>query len=81
MLGLRSPLIAQAAVTEDRIVQLETRLAYQEASIETLSAEVARQARVVEQLQLRLKQVIERLPPPADGGTRGSAEEEMPPHY
>ena len=65
-----------------RFIDLETRLAYQEAALETLSGEIARQQRVIEQMQLTLRQVIDRLPAADAGGAgRGNAEDEIPPHY
>ncbi len=57
------------------------RLAYQEAALETLSGEMARQQRVVEQMQIALKRIAARLPDDPQGAGRGSAEDEMPPHY
>jgi SlyX protein len=66
---------------EPRVVELETKLAYQEAAVETLSAEVARQQRQIEQMQTALRRIAERLPPSAEGAGRGSLEDELPPHY
>lgn len=68
-------------LSHDRFIELETRLAYQEAALETISAEMARQQRLVEQMQLALRQIIERLPNDPGGAGRGSAEDEIPPHY
>lgn len=66
----------------ERITTLETQLAYQEAAQDTLSQEVLRQARLLEQLQQAVRVLAERLPPPApDGASRGSLEDEIPPHY
>jgi len=66
---------------EDRLIDLETRLAYQEAALETLSNEIARQSRLIDQMQLTLKRVSERLPNESEGAARGSLLDEIPPHY
>lgn len=65
-----------------RLTELETKLAYQEAALETMSQELVRQQRLLEQFQLALRVLAERLPPPApDGAARGTFEDEVPPHY
>jgi SlyX protein len=66
---------------EQRLIDLEMRLSYQEAAIETLSSEVARQSRLIEQMQLTLKRIVERMPNEPEGAARGSLSDEMPPHY
>jgi SlyX protein len=65
----------------ERVIELETRLAYQEAALETLSTEIVRQQRLLEQLQLAVRRIAERLPNSPEGAGRGSAEDEIPPHY
>jgi SlyX protein len=67
---------------EQRLIDLEMRLSYQEAALETLSSEIARQARLIEQLQLAMRRIVERLPDvQSDGAARGSLQDEVPPHY
>jgi SlyX protein len=66
---------------EQRLVDLEMRLSYQEAALETLSSEIARQSRLIEQMQLALKRIVERLPDAPEGAARGSLQDELPPHY
>lgn len=64
---------------EERLIELETRLAYHEATVETLSAELARQQRLIEQMQIAIRQLVERLSRPADGVSGGRAGDEIPP--
>jgi len=66
---------------EQRLVDLEMRLAYQEAALDTLSSEIARQSRLIDQMQLTLKRIAERMPSASEGAARGSLQDEMPPHY
>ncbi|MDZ4079663.1 MULTISPECIES: SlyX family protein [Hydrocarboniphaga] len=65
-----------------RLMELETKLAYQEATLETLNQELIRQQQLVEQLQRAVRTLAERLPAPTpEGAARGSLEDEIPPHY
>ena len=68
-------------MTEDRIDNIEAKLAYIEDANETLSGEVAAQLRMIESLESRLGLALERIgeleSEPADS-PRG---EEPPPHY
>ncbi|MDB5968552.1 MAG: SlyX protein [Hydrocarboniphaga sp.] len=66
---------------EQRLIDLEMRLSYQEAALETLSSEIARQSRLIEQLQLTMKRIAERMPDSPEGAARGSLSDELPPHY
>ncbi|GMR06195.1 MAG: hypothetical protein BMS9Abin25_0779 [Gammaproteobacteria bacterium] len=66
---------------QETIIDLQTRLAYQEDSLEAVNLTVVRQQSAIEQLQkeiLRLKEMIEDL-----RGTQGNEESgvELPPHY
>jgi SlyX protein len=66
-------------MVQDRIVELETRIAYQEHTLETLGDEVARQQKRIEQLEAAVRQLVERS---AQTETfRGTAADERPPHY
>ncbi len=67
---------------EARVMELETRLSYQESTLETLNQELIRQQRLIEQMQLAIRVLAERIPQPApEGALRGSLEDEIPPHY
>ncbi|WP_248917009.1 SlyX family protein [Pseudomonas entomophila] len=65
---------------EMRIVELETRQAFQDDTIQALNDEVVEQNRVIERLQLQVAELIRRheemVGQYADGG-----EEPPPPHY
>jgi SlyX protein len=63
----------------DVIIDLQTRLAYQEHSIEALSEEVARQQQVIDRLAAALANVITRLDTVAPGDD--GEPEPPPPHY
>ena len=66
-----------------RLDELESRVAFQEDTIEQLSEAVARQDRELAELKRQLKAVVERLQeldaPAADAGP--ASEFEVPPHY
>ena len=64
-----------------RLVELETRFAYQEEALQVLSAEVARQARHIEQLEALCRELIERARNNEGGVFRGTPADEVPPHY
>ena len=65
---------------EERLVELETRLAYQEATLQVLNEVVTRQQKQIEQLDVLCRQLLDRVVH-ADGAARGSAADEIPPHY
>jgi SlyX protein len=67
-------------MSEDRLIDLETRLAYQEASLQSLSDTLAAQARQIERLQRTCLQLLERAA--SDGAAeKASLSVEPPPHY
>ncbi|WP_405225216.1 SlyX family protein [Lentisalinibacter sediminis] len=68
-------------MTDDRIDNVEAKVAYLEDANETLSGEVAAQLRMIESLESRLALALERigeLEPGAPDEPRG---DEPPPHY
>lgn len=65
---------------EERLIELETRLAYQEATLQVLNEVVTRQQKQIDQLDSLCRQLLERVSP-AGGALRGSAADEIPPHY
>lgn len=66
---------------EQRFIELETRLAYQEHTLQVLSEEVARQQKQIEQLQVLCRELMERARSGGEGVFRGTAADEVPPHY
>jgi SlyX protein len=63
-----------------RIADLESRLAFQEQSIEQLSGELARQQRDIELLQGMLRELARRVKEGLDDD-RAPSGDERPPHY
>ena len=68
-------------MSEARFVELETKLAYQEAALRDLSDVIARQQQQLDQLQKAYRALLERTARAEQGSIKGSAEEEVPPHY
>ena len=70
-------------MTSERVDELESRVAFQDDTIEQLSETVARQDRELEDLKRQLRAVVERLKEvDAQGPDAGPASEfEVPPHY
>lgn len=67
---------------EDRVVELETRSAYQEETIRVLNDAVADQQRQIERLKLYCQQLLERIQAQADAAQGPTVPaDEIPPHY
>lgn len=66
---------------DERIVELETRLAFQEQSIQTLNETVIEQARQIERLSGELEALKQRMRAIAPSIIATEAEETPPPHY
>lgn len=68
---------------EERMVDVETRLAYQEDTLDELNKRVFRQQLVIDELTETCKRLIERFNELADTGTGEGAEQAdtRPPHY
>lgn len=65
---------------ETRIVELETRQAFQDDTIQELNDVVVEQGRVIERLQLQMAELIKRYEEMV-GQYAGGGEEPPPPHY
>ncbi|MGQ0501595.1 MAG: SlyX family protein [Panacagrimonas sp.] len=68
-------------MTEDRFIDLETRLAYQDDTLRVLSDTIARQQQQIDRLEQVCRQLIERLKSPPQDTFNGTAADERPPHY
>lgn len=66
---------------EQRQIELETRLAWQEAALRDLSDVLASQQKQMDRLEQLCRMLAERAARAEQGGVKGSAEEEIPPHY
>ncbi|GAC1629138.1 MAG: hypothetical protein NVS9B10_19940 [Nevskia sp.] len=71
----------QATAIERRLIELETKCAYQDDALQVLSGEVARQRRDIEQLEQRCRDLQQRLVSQADPTFIDSARDEIPPHW
>jgi SlyX protein len=68
-------------MNEDRLIELETKLAYQEETIRVLNEMVTQlQAQVSDQQRL-LRSLGERVLQISDGAGKASLADEIPPHY
>jgi SlyX protein len=67
--------------TAARIDELEARLAQQDQSLLELSDEIYRQQRQIAQLEMRVRDLTERLKTIAAGEPASQSGEEIPPHY
>jgi SlyX protein len=69
-------------MNEDRLIDLETRLAYQDDAIRSLSDTIARQQKQIDQLESLMRQLLERVRTLAEPGVfKGTPADEVPPHY
>jgi SlyX protein len=66
---------------EARLIELETKLAYLEETLQVLNQVVARQSTQLDQLEALCRELAERSRNAAEGVFRGSAADEVPPHY
>ncbi|NGY06672.1 SlyX family protein [Solimonas terrae] len=66
---------------EARLIDLETRLAYQEATLQDLNDVIAAQQRRISELEGMCRQLLERVARMGQDIFKGSAEDEVPPHY
>lgn len=66
---------------EDRLIELETRLTWQEDALSVLSAEIQRQQRLIDLLEQRLKALGDRLTASDQPVFQGTARDEIPPHW
>ncbi|MFT4047203.1 MAG: SlyX family protein [Solimonas sp.] len=68
-------------MNEDRLIDLETRLAYQEATLQDLNAVVTDQQRRIGELEALCRQLIDRVARLGQDVYKGAAFDEVPPHY
>lgn len=68
-------------MTESRLVDIETKLAYQEDSVYELTKALRSQEKRIEQLEAACKLLIERMSDMASGASAGAPADEKPPHY
>ncbi len=67
--------------TKERLIELETKLAYQENLLDELNNVVCRQQDQIDDLHVKLRSLQERANELAAGTSPGETEAEIPPHY
>lgn len=68
-------------MNEDRLIELETRFAYQEETLRVLNEVVTRQQQQIDRLEQAARQLGERLARVGDATFKGAPTDEVPPHY
>jgi SlyX protein len=66
---------------EERVIDLEVRIARQEDLIDALNQTVFRQQKKIDELEALCAALAKRLKEVADGLTEGAPVDERPPHY
>lgn len=66
---------------ETRLDDLESRLAFQDRHIETMSERVIAQQRQIDALEQRVEVLLQRLHELADNRSDNAPQDEKPPHY
>lgn len=66
---------------ENRLIELETKLSFQEDTIHQLSEELIRQGRELEMMRLEMERMKDRMRGMATSIIASQAEETPPPHY
>lgn len=69
------------AALEARVIELESRLAWADDTLATLGAEIARQQKSIEALEMKLRALNDRLASADEPVFRGTARDEIPPHW
>ncbi len=68
-------------MTDKRITELETKLAYQEHTIQELNDEIYRQQQQIDKVEIICKHLMDRLQTLSDTGSSEQPANERPPHY
>ena len=69
------------AMTEQRLDELESRFAYADEALRVLSDTIARQQKQIDYLELLCRQLLERAKTQGNEVFKGTAADEIPPHY
>jgi SlyX protein len=71
-----------AVMNESRLIELETKLAYLEETLQVLNQVVARQQKQIDLLEAQCRELRERARNASEEGVfRGTPADEVPPHY
>ena len=66
---------------DERLIELETKIAHQEHSIQTLGEELYRQQKKLERLETTCDFLVEQLKSRSGSAPTNSIDNEKPPHY
>ena len=81
MFGVEQRKGLSSMATKDSLIELETKLAYQENLLEELNKVVCRQQDQIDDLHVKLRSLQERANELAAGASPDEMEAEIPPHY
>ena len=68
-------------MNEDRLVEIETKIAFQENTIKDLSDAVYSQQKQIDTLNKTMKQLVDQIEDSSVISPRGTLKDEKPPHY
>jgi SlyX protein len=68
-------------MNKDELVELETKVAYQEDTIQTLNDAVCRQQQQIDKLETKMNLLLEKIREVDEPALAGDPNEETPPHY
>ena len=68
-------------MTEQRVIDLEIKISYQEVALEALHRQVYDQNKKIDQLEDKLKKLVHRFDAETESGTDIGPSNEKPPHY
>lgn len=68
--------------TEDKIIEIETKLAFQEQTIDELNEVIIKQQKAIDKLTLQLQQLNSKIEEESQHwGNEAAMQDEKPPHY
>ncbi|MEN8177930.1 MAG: SlyX family protein [Pseudomonadota bacterium] len=68
-------------MSDDRFIELESRMAFQEESIQSLSQSLRHQQQIIDELLLTIEELRQRLKTVSASPLDGDVAEPPPPHY
>jgi len=68
-------------MNEERMVDIEAKIAYQDNTLQELNDVIYRQQKQIDQLEAICQQLIDRVRSLAETSVTGTLEDEKPPHY
>ena len=66
---------------DERIIELETRLAFQDSTLQELNAVVTEQQQQIDELRAQIDRLLERIDDMSQSASVNPADEPPPPHY